>query len=82
MTTESNAFDHQGNPRTNRECEFADEIDELFTADAEKVSIGQSNRRYRIRTEDIIRLSQSYGDLPACRLQAILNFHSQIWRCV
>lgn len=82
MTPEHDLLDHHGNPRTNRELEFADEIDELFIADAEQVCLDQSNRRYRIRNEDIIRLIHNYGDLPACRLQAILNFHSRIWRSV
>lgn len=82
MIIANNLLNHQGNPRTNRECELADEIDELFIADAEQESIEQSNRRYRIRDEDTIRLIHNYGDLPACRLQAILNFHSQIWRSV
>lgn len=82
MIIVNNLPNHQGSARKNRECELVDEIDELFIADAEKVSIEQSNRKYRIRDEDIMRLIHNYGDLPAFRLQAILNFHSQIWRSV
>jgi hypothetical protein len=54
MIIVNSLLNHQGNPRTNRECELVDKIDELFIADAEKVSPEQFNRNYRIRDEDII----------------------------
>ena len=82
MTTEHNPLNLQGNPTTNKEWLLSEEVEDLFIADAQKVCIEQSNRRYRIKREDVIRLIQNYGDIPISRILAILNFESEIWRNV
>ena len=79
MTTEHNPFNHQGNPTTNKEWLLSEEVEDLFIADAEKVCIEQSNRSYRIKREDVIRLIQNYDDISIGRILAILNSQSSIW---
>lgn len=71
-----------GEPTTDREWVLSEEVEDLFIADAEEVCIEQSNRRYRIKRKDVIRLVQNYGDIPMSRILAILNFESGIWRNV
>ncbi len=73
------SVNHQGQPTTHREWLLSDEIDDLFIADAEKVCLEQSNRRYSIKREDVIRLIQNYGDISIERVMAILNKQSSIW---
>jgi hypothetical protein len=64
---------------TPREWQLSEKIDELFIADAERVCAEQSNRRYRLMRNDVIRLIESYSDLPISRVLAILNFESELW---
>ena len=64
---------------TPREWQLSEEIDELFIADAERVCAEQSNRQYRLMRNDVIRLIESYSDLPISRVLAILNFESELW---
>ena len=77
-----NFVKNQGEPRTDRECQLAEELEGLFIADAEKVCIEQTNRRYSIKTKDVLRLIEQYADLPFSRILATINFESDIWRNV
>ena len=62
-----------------REWQLSEKIDELFIADAERVCAEQSNSKYRLMRNDVIRLIESYSDLPISRVLAILNFESELW---
>jgi hypothetical protein len=64
---------------TPREWQLSEKIDELFIADAERVCAEQSNSKYRLMRNDVIRLIESYSDLPISRVLAILNFESELW---
>jgi hypothetical protein len=66
-------------PVTEREWQLSEEIDKLFITDAERVCAEQSNRKYRLMRNDVIRLIESYSDLPISRVLAILNFESELW---
>ncbi len=67
---------------TPREWQLSEEIDELFMADAERVCAEQSNSKYRLMRNDVIRLIQEYSDIPISRTLAILNFESELWSSV
>jgi hypothetical protein len=64
---------------TEREWQLSQEIEELFITDAERVCAEQSNSKYRLMRNDVIRLIESYSDLPISRVLAILNFESELW---
>jgi hypothetical protein len=64
---------------TEREWQLSQEIEELFITDAERVCAEQSNRKYRLMRNDVVRLLESYSDLPISRVLAILNFESELW---
>jgi hypothetical protein len=69
-------------PVTEREWQLSEEIDELFIADAERVCTEQSNRKYRLMRNDVIRLIQEYSDIPISRILTVLNFESELWSSV
>ena len=73
-------LNHEGNPKTVREWEFADDLDALYIEDAERVSSEQYYRLYRVDGRDLTRLFQKYHDLPCTRTQAIVQFYRYIWR--
>jgi len=74
-----NQSNQHGEAATHREWLLSEEVEDLFIADAEKVCIEQSNRSYRIKREDVIRLIQNYGDISIGRILAVLNSQSSIW---
>jgi hypothetical protein len=80
--TNYDSVKHQGELTTDREYQLAEELEGLFIADGEKVCMEQSNRRYSIKTKDVLRLIEQYADLPFSRILAIINFESDIWRNV
>jgi len=77
--TNHDPVEQHGEPTTDREWLLSEEVEDLFIADAEKVCIEQSNRRYRIKRKDLIRLVQNYGDISIDRILAVLNSQSSIW---
>jgi len=82
MSNTSNHNSQLGIPQTNREWELAGEVENLFIEDAERVCKEQSNRRYKISSEDKLRLFKAYMDLPFYQIQSIINLQSCIWRNV
>jgi hypothetical protein len=67
---------------TSRDWQLSEEIEELFIADAERVCAEQSNRKYRLMRNDVIRLIQEYSDIPISRILTVLNFESELWGSV
>ncbi len=80
MIAAHDLFNHEGNPRTDREWEFADDLDSLYIEDAERVSLRPYHRPYRVDGRDLTRLYLKYRDLPYSRTHAIVQFRGYMWR--
>ena len=69
-------------PVTEREWQLSEEIDKLFIADAERVCAEQSNRKYRLMRNDVIRLIKEYRDIPISQILNFLKVESDLWSSV
>ena len=61
-------------PLTLDEIRLSEEIANLFIADAEQVAREQSNRRYRIKTADVVKVLEEFKHLPFSVVLSVLCF--------
>lgn len=69
-------------PRTSREEELSQAIENLFVADAETFGPDDYSRQYNVKFADRVRLIDEFSDIPQNRFNDVWNYEASIWKFV